>query len=152
MQILLSVACRLSFIAGDAAQLVVVTVMESSVLCLRICSVKYRYCALCICCSFRGNKREALLSVRPTRVSHSSPPLGMPVPGPAPLSPPVLRVLLHGRRVRPQPLHARTAGQRPPRAYSEPCSRALTAPRGGRPLLHPAPCSPVCFSSCCRAL
>jgi len=30
-----------------------------------ICSVKYCYITLCICCSFHGNKQEALLSERP---------------------------------------------------------------------------------------
>lgn len=42
------------------AQLMVVPMMKSSVLELRICSKKQHYCALHICCSFHGNKEEAL--------------------------------------------------------------------------------------------
>jgi len=48
------------------AQLMVVIVLRSSILELRICSIKQHYCTLCICCSFHGNEQEALLSEQPT--------------------------------------------------------------------------------------
>jgi len=54
----LSTAHMLLFIAGENAQLVVVTMLENNVFQLRICSTKLCYCALCICCGFHGNKQE----------------------------------------------------------------------------------------------
>lgn len=37
----------------------VVTFFKNSFLWVRICSIEWCYCALCICESFRGNKKEA---------------------------------------------------------------------------------------------
>ena len=56
VQVFTSVTCGLLFIAGENAQLILVTVLKKSVLYLRICSTKQCYCALCILCSFHGNK------------------------------------------------------------------------------------------------
>ena len=56
VRIFMSAACMLLFIAGESAQPMVVTMSKNSVLWLRICSIKQCYCALCIYCSFHGNK------------------------------------------------------------------------------------------------
>ena len=45
LQIFMSTACRLLFIAGENAQLMVATMLKNSVLQLIICSVKQCYCA-----------------------------------------------------------------------------------------------------------
>ena len=66
VQIFTSAACRLFSIAGENAQVLVVTMLKNSILQLRIFSVKQCYCALFICCSFHGNKQEALQSDLPT--------------------------------------------------------------------------------------
>jgi len=58
VQILMSVARRLIFEAGENAQLMVGTVLK-----IVFCSWE---CALCICCRFHGNKKEVLLSKWPT--------------------------------------------------------------------------------------
>jgi len=55
VQIVMSMACRLLFIAGEHAQLMVVTA-EKQCFVLRICSIKQRYGALCIYCIFHTNK------------------------------------------------------------------------------------------------
>ena len=57
----LSVACRLLFIIGENPQVIVVTMLKNSAFWLRISSIKLYYSALYICCSFHGNKYEALL-------------------------------------------------------------------------------------------
>ena len=62
VQVFMSMACRLLFIAGKNAQLVMAHMLRNSVLQLRICSIMQCYCVLCICCSFHGNKQEAILS------------------------------------------------------------------------------------------
>lgn len=36
-----------------------VTVLKNRVLQLKNCSIKQRYCAICICCCFHGNSQEA---------------------------------------------------------------------------------------------
>jgi len=53
----MSVACRLLFIAGENAELMVLTVLKNC-FALRI-SIKKCYFALCMCCNFHGNKQEA---------------------------------------------------------------------------------------------
>ena len=65
VQTFMSTACRLLFITVKNAELTEVTVLKNSILYLRICSVKQCYCALCICCSFHGNKQEVLLLEQP---------------------------------------------------------------------------------------
>ena len=62
-------ACRPLFLAGESAQLMVVTVLNNSVFQFRIFSVEQYYCALCICCSFHGNEQEALLPEQFTYVN-----------------------------------------------------------------------------------
>ena len=66
VQILTSMACRLFFIPGGNAQLMVMTMLKNNDLQLTICSINYCYCAPCISYSFRGNKKDALLSEWPT--------------------------------------------------------------------------------------
>ena len=48
-------ACRLLFIADENAQLMVVTMLKQNVLWLRICSIKWCYCALYISFGFHEN-------------------------------------------------------------------------------------------------
>ena len=59
-----SAACRLLFIAGESAW----PMLKNSALYLTICSINQCYCALCICCSFHGNKQEVLLPEQPTYI------------------------------------------------------------------------------------
>ena len=59
VQICLSAACRLLFIAGKNAQLMVVVMLKNSVLQLRMCFIESYYCAVCICCSFYGEKNRS---------------------------------------------------------------------------------------------
>ena len=75
MQIFMSMACRVLFIADENAELMVVTELKNSVLWLRIYSIRYCYYALCIHCSFLGNKYEALLLVQSTYVEPKTIPL-----------------------------------------------------------------------------
>lgn len=55
VQTFVRAACRLLFITAENGQPVVGTVLKTSVLQLRICSIKQHYCALCMCFSFLGN-------------------------------------------------------------------------------------------------
>jgi len=55
VQVLRSMACRLLLIAGENAEIIVVTVLKNSVYYLRIFSIKQCYCALCISDCFHGN-------------------------------------------------------------------------------------------------
>ena len=61
VQVVLRAACRLLFLDGINATLMVMTVLINSVLQLRICTMNLCFGALCIYCSFHGNKQEALL-------------------------------------------------------------------------------------------
>ena len=56
VQILPSAACVLLFITGKGVYLMVVAVLRGTVLWLRVCSVGWCYCALCVSHSFHDNK------------------------------------------------------------------------------------------------